>query len=215
MQGHGRIIAPDFCVAHREANSGLSTLNRTKSILSIYHQQRQLQKQRGMCLNDTYPFCQQPLSGNCHSICFSKPVLWTATSGWCSFCIQRFEQGMSEAKKRPSGAFSARLHRRGITIDATCPVPSIVPLPRKRLTFSATGSVSPLSVSRCGNTASESLLLRQIKPPSFDGGFIFYSALSANWAFLPLLPQHLSCGEDGVANALRAGTEDLAGLHAL
>ena len=131
------------------------------------------------------------------------------------FCIQRFEQGMSEAKKRPSGAFSARLHRRGITIDATCPVPSIVPLPRKRLTFSATGSVSPLSVSRCGNTVSESLLLRQIKPPSFDGGFIFYSALSANWAFLPLLPQHLSCGEDGVANALRAGTEDLAGLHAL
>lgn len=79
MQGYGRIIAPDFCVAHREANSGLSTLNRTKSILSIYHQQRQLQKQRGMCLNDTYPFCQQPLSGNCHSICFSKPVLWTAT----------------------------------------------------------------------------------------------------------------------------------------
>lgn len=131
------------------------------------------------------------------------------------FCIQRFEQGMSEAKKRPSGAFSARLHRRGITINATCPVPSILPLPRKRLTFSATGSVSPLSVLRCGNTASESLLLRQIKPPSFDGGFIFFSALSANWAFLPLLPQHLSCGEDGVANALRAGTEDLAGLHAL
>ena len=82
MQGHGRIIAPDFCVAHREANSGLSTLNRTKSILSIYHQQRQLQKQRGMCLNDTYPFCQQPLSSNCHSICFSKPVLWAATPGW-------------------------------------------------------------------------------------------------------------------------------------
>ena len=81
VQGHGRIIAPDFCVAHREANSGSSTLNRTKSILSIYHQQRQLQKQRGMCLNDTYPFCQQPLSGNCHSICFSKPVLWTATPG--------------------------------------------------------------------------------------------------------------------------------------
>ena len=81
MQGHGRIIAHDFCIAHREANSGLSTLNRTKSILSIYHQQRQLQKQRGMCLNDTYPFCQQPLSGNCHSICFSKPVLWAATPG--------------------------------------------------------------------------------------------------------------------------------------
>ena len=79
VQGHGRIIAHDFCVAHREANSGLSTLNRTKSILSIYHQQRQLQKQRGMCLNDTYPLCQQPLSDNCHSICFSKPVLWTAT----------------------------------------------------------------------------------------------------------------------------------------
>ena len=82
VQGHGRIIAHDFCVAHREANSGLSTLNRTKSILSIYHQQRQLQKQRGMCLNDTYPFCQQPLSSNCHSICFSKPVLWAATPGW-------------------------------------------------------------------------------------------------------------------------------------
>ena len=86
MQGHGRIIAHDFCVAHREANSGLSTLNRTKSILSIYHQQRQLQKQRGMCLNDTYPFCQQPLSGNCHSICFSKSVLWTATP-WVSFFV--------------------------------------------------------------------------------------------------------------------------------
>ena len=81
MQGHGRIIAHDFCVAHREANSGLSTLNRTKSILSIYHQQRQLHNQRGMCLNDTYPFCQQPLSGNCHIICFVKPVLWTATRG--------------------------------------------------------------------------------------------------------------------------------------
>ena len=72
VQGHGRIIAHDFCVAHREANSGLSTLNRTKSILSIYHQQRQLQKQRGMCLNDTYPFCQQPLSDNCHSIFFKN-----------------------------------------------------------------------------------------------------------------------------------------------
>ena len=86
MQGHGRIVAPNFCVARREANSGLSTLNRTKSILSIYHQQRQLQKQRGMCLNDTYPFCQQPLSGNCHSICFSKPVLWTATPVTASPC---------------------------------------------------------------------------------------------------------------------------------
>ena len=88
MQGHGRIIAHDFCVAHREANFGLSTLNRTKSILSIYHQQRQLHNQRGMCLNDTYPFCQQPLSGNCHSICFSKPVLWTATPG-LSFLVQQ------------------------------------------------------------------------------------------------------------------------------
>ena len=88
MQGHGRIIAPDFCVAHREANSGLSTLNRAKSILSIYHQQRQLQKQRGMCLNDTYPFCQQPLSGNCHSICFLKPVLWTATPGLSFFDVR-------------------------------------------------------------------------------------------------------------------------------
>lgn len=86
VQGHGRIIAPDFCVAHREANSGSSTLNRTKSILSIYHQQRQLQKQRGMCLNDTYPFCQQPLSGNCHNICFSKPVLWAATPRASFFC---------------------------------------------------------------------------------------------------------------------------------
>lgn len=95
MQGHGRIIAHDFCVAHREANSGLSTLNRTKSILSSYHQQRQLQKQRGMCLNDTYPFCQQPLSGNCHSICFSKPVLWTATA-WRGF----FRTNESEIKKK-------------------------------------------------------------------------------------------------------------------
>ena len=89
MQGHGRIIAHDFCVAHREANSGLSTLNRTKSILSIYHQQRQLQKQRGMCLNGTYPFCQQPLSGNCHSICFSKPVLWTATPRGAFFTVKQ------------------------------------------------------------------------------------------------------------------------------
>lgn len=100
MQGHGRIIAHDFCVAHREANSGLSTLNRTKSILSIYHQQRQLQKQRGMCLNDTYPFCQQPLSGNCHSICFSKPVLWTATS-WRSFFVASLRFGLSWAEHRP------------------------------------------------------------------------------------------------------------------
>ena len=92
VQGHGRIIAPDFYVAHREANSGLSTLNRTKSILSIYHQQRQLQKQRGMCLNDTYPFCQQPLSGNCHSICFSKPVLRTTTTGvfFCGYYVLNY-----------------------------------------------------------------------------------------------------------------------------
>ena len=27
------------------------------------------------------PFCQRPLSGNCHIICFVKPVLWTATRG--------------------------------------------------------------------------------------------------------------------------------------
>ena len=32
-----------------------------------------------MCLNGTYPFRQQPLSGNGHIICFVKPVLWTAT----------------------------------------------------------------------------------------------------------------------------------------
>ena len=43
-------------------------------------------KQRGMCLNGTYPFCQQPLSGNCHIICFMKPVLWTAASGG-AFCL--------------------------------------------------------------------------------------------------------------------------------
>ena len=101
MQGHGRIIAPDFCVAHREANSGLSTLNRTKSILSIYHQQRQLQKQRGMCLNDTYPFCQQPLSGNCHSICFSKPVLWTAAA-----CVSFFYDSEPVPQKNAAHAGS-------------------------------------------------------------------------------------------------------------
>lgn len=39
-----------------------------------------------MCLNDTYPFCQQPLSDNCHSICFSKPVLWAATPA-AIFCF--------------------------------------------------------------------------------------------------------------------------------
>lgn len=43
-----------------------------------------------MCLNDTYPFCQQPLSGNCHSICFSKPVLWTATPGDWILWEERF-----------------------------------------------------------------------------------------------------------------------------
>lgn len=101
MQGHGRIIAHDFCVAHREANSGLSTLNRTKSILSIYHQQRQLQKQRGMCLNDTHPFCQQPLSDNCHSICFSKPVLWTATPGNALFFVASLRFGLSCTEHRP------------------------------------------------------------------------------------------------------------------
>ena len=108
VQGHGRIIAPDFYVAHREANSGLSTLNRTKTILSIYHQQRQLQKQRGMCLNDTYPFCQQPLSGNCHSIFFSKPVLWTATPGCSFFCA------LSSARRfcSPKGLLLS-LHRAG------------------------------------------------------------------------------------------------------
>lgn len=101
MQGYGRIIAHDFCVAHREANSGLSTLNRTKSILSIYHQQRQLQKQRGMCLNDTYPLCQQPLSDNCHSICFSKPVLWTATPRVLLFLLP-----LVKRRKNIKGAFS-------------------------------------------------------------------------------------------------------------
>ena len=38
-----------------------------------------------MCLNGTYPFCQQPLSGNCHIICFVKPVLWTAACGRHAF----------------------------------------------------------------------------------------------------------------------------------
>ena len=108
----------------------------------------------------------------------------TTQQGGVLFCIQRFEQGMSEAKKRPSGAFSARLHRRGITIDTTCPVPSIVPLPRKRLTFSATGSVSPLSVSRCGNTASESLLLRQINIPRPSRGYF----LDGRSPMLPATP---------------------------
>ena len=45
-----------------------------------------------MCLNDTYPLCKQPLSGNCHSICFSKPVLWTATSPRSFFVTQRAQQ---------------------------------------------------------------------------------------------------------------------------
>ena len=109
MQGHGRIIAYDFCVAHREANSGLSTLNRTKSILSIYHQQRQLHNQRGMCLNDTYPFCQQPLSGNCHSICFSKPVLWTVTP-WAVFFTALLRRAASAASRRrePTGVYSIK-----------------------------------------------------------------------------------------------------------
>ena len=59
-QWYGCIIAPDFCVVHRWANSGLSTLNRTKSILSIYHQQRQLQKQRARALMTHTPFVSNP-----------------------------------------------------------------------------------------------------------------------------------------------------------
>ena len=38
----------------------------------------------------------------------------TTQQGGVLFCIQRFEQGMSEAKKRPSGAFSARCACRGV-----------------------------------------------------------------------------------------------------
>ena len=45
-----------------------------------------------MCLNDTYPFCQQPLSSNCHSICFSKPVLWAATPPRSFFVTRRAQQ---------------------------------------------------------------------------------------------------------------------------
>ena len=116
MQGHGRIIAPDFCVAHREANSGLSTLNRTKSILSIYHQQRQLQKQRGMCLNDTYPFCQQPLSGNCHSICFSKPVLWTATSRGRFESVEKVALPLFRESCSPPRALAVRYLRTARTL---------------------------------------------------------------------------------------------------
>ena len=61
-----------------------------------------------MCLNGTYPFCQQPLSGNCHSICFSKPVLWTATRGCSFFCA------LSSARRfcSPKGLLLS-LHRAG------------------------------------------------------------------------------------------------------
>lgn len=137
MQGHGRIIAHDFCVAHREANSGLSTLNRTKSILSIYHQQRQLQKQRGMCLNDTYPFCQQPLSGNCHSICFSKPVLWTATPSG-AFVLDKFQRLSLTAPItakcrcgracRPPRRISIHLRRARRKIERACRPPRRIPI---------------------------------------------------------------------------------------
>ena len=108
----------------------------------------------------------------------------TTQQGGVLFCIQRFEQGMSEAKKRPSGAFSARLHRRGITIDATCPVPSIVPLPRKRLTFSATGSVSPLSESRCERISPAA----PNKTTIFRWWFYFLLSALSELGFSPFTP---------------------------
>ena len=165
MQGHGRIIAHNFCVAHREANSGLSTLNRTKSILSIYHQQRQLQKQRGMYLNDTYPFCQQPLSSNCHSICFSKPVLWAATPGWrfsplirivtvypkiCSVIVIGISTTSSRSCDQPPAVRAA-----------PCPSYQVLHiLSRKALT-----SVRGFSAVPGGNTRIVPLLLPPLYPP--------------------------------------------------
>ena len=143
MQGHGRIIAHDFCVAHREANSGLSTLNRTKSILSIYHQQRQLQRQRGMCLNDTYPFCQQPLSGNCHSICFSKPVLWTATPR-LSLLLPGKEKGFrlvqSEAFCSGYASFYFRLSATATATATVAPTIGLLPMPRKPIISTCAGT---------------------------------------------------------------------------
>ena len=142
MQGHGRIIAPDFYVAHREANSGLSTLNRTKSILSIYHQQRQLQKQRGMCLNDTYPFCQQPLSGNCHSICFSKPVLWTATPG------ERFYVTGTERSVKSRVWGGKKVKRRIKTSRADTIAKIRICKRRERGRFSGRGRKNPAAIKR-------------------------------------------------------------------
>ena len=82
-----------------------------------------------------------PRRGVCHPLCVSQRGSAASeslllrqkkhhpTGWWLFFFNQRFEQGVSEAKKRPGGA--------------VC---------------------HPLCVSRCGNTASESLLLRQKKP---------------------------------------------------
>ena len=54
-----------------------------------------------------------------------------------------------------------RHHRRGHTIPGRCPRPPIVPLPRKRLAFSATGGASPLSllVPRCADARGRPLRL--------------------------------------------------------
>ena len=51
----GRHPCLRLCPSHYRADSGLTPVRNVR---------RQAHNQRGMCLNDTYPFCQQPLSGN-------------------------------------------------------------------------------------------------------------------------------------------------------
>ena len=72
-----RLFQPAFQVGRQIPSSAL---RKTRDGKKINHNQPL--KSKGACVLTAHtPFCQQPLSGNCHIICFVKPVLWTATRG--------------------------------------------------------------------------------------------------------------------------------------
>lgn len=72
-----RLFQPAFQVGRQIPSSALRKTRDGKKI--SHNQPLKQQKSKGACaLMAHTPFCQQPLSGNCHIICFVKPVLWTA-----------------------------------------------------------------------------------------------------------------------------------------
>ena len=102
------------------------------------------------------------------------------TGWWLFFLNQRFEQGVSKAKKRPGGAFVTRCACRGVVtprVNLSCCARKSTTQQGGAFLFESEirtgcersektprrGVCHPLCVSRCGNTASESLLLRQKK----------------------------------------------------